>query len=421
VSTPGWLDPSSTLRRTRHLGGEVSLNRRCETTACRLVAVEPDPQRARLLTFEELTDPNLLKPHLVLSTRRTFQPYPRRSSLVREPDRVLLGWRPDAPIITADTRVLALGSCFAAYFMAWLGDHGFNRRSGDSPYENVLVTNGAEYESVAVVAQLFRWAFEALRTTAPIWQTRDRTVVVATENQRESVRSTLGEADVLIVTLGLSEVWFDTETDEPLWHTVSASGFDAARLERRVLTVAQTVGYLEEIERVRAAHLPGLRIVYTVSPVRLRATFRPMSAVVANNASKAILRAGLDEFLRAHPDLSGSAYFYFPSYELVTDVAGDPYDVDNRHVRDDVVARVLALFAAAYTDLGEPVAPFDDGDPLLARAAALEERVHDLQAVADERQRVIAGLAVAAAERLALIEDLHARCQTYRAMLGEPT
>jgi len=64
--------------------------------------------------------------------------------------------------------------------------------------------------------------------------------------------------------------------------------------------VTETRSALEEIDSIRRQYLPKTKIVYTISPVRLRATFRPISALTANSASKAILRAGLDEFLRAH-------------------------------------------------------------------------------------------------------------------------
>src|SRR5687768_570851 len=49
---------------------------------------------------------------------------------------VLAGWKPPHPIINADTRVFALGSCFAAYFVRWLGDQNFNRRL-EAPYQAI--------------------------------------------------------------------------------------------------------------------------------------------------------------------------------------------------------------------------------------------------------------------------------------------
>jgi hypothetical protein len=96
--------------------------------------------------------------------------------------------------------------------------------------------------------------------------------------------------------------------------------------------MAQTLQWLETIERLRARHVPDMKIIFTVSPVPLGVTFRPVSALTANSASKAIVRAALDEFLRNHQEEVGWRAFYFPSYELATNYFIDPYGRDNRHI-----------------------------------------------------------------------------------------
>jgi hypothetical protein len=282
-------------------------------------------------------------------------------------DAVLEGWKPKAPLIHADTRVLAFGSCFASYFILWLGDHGFNRGASRSPY-NMLLRFGFGFENVPVVAQQLRWALGEFDGRHALWFEKGRGVD-ATEEQRREARALLEDAEVLVLTFGLSEVWYDTVTGEPLWRAVPARSFDERRHRFRVLTVAETVASLEEIHRLRKRFLPRLRIIFTVSPIRLRATFRPISAVTANSASKAILRASVDEFLRAHPDELGQDYFYFPSYELVTDVAQEPFTRDNRHVYRSVVDRTLALFTRFYTSL-------PDGPPMPGEVARQEHPEH---------------------------------------------
>ena len=44
-------------------------------------------------------------------------------------------------------------------------------------------------------------------------------------------------------------------------------------------------------------------------------------------------------------------YFYFPSYELVFSLFGNPFEADNRHVRSDVAAKIMNVFRMAYTDI----------------------------------------------------------------------
>jgi len=139
--------------------------------------------------------------------------------------------------------------------------------------------------------------------------------------------------------------------------------------------------------------------------------------LTANCVSKAILRAALDEFLRAHPDKLNRVYFYFPSYEIVTDAMRDPYVDDSRHLYPSVVERVLALFARFYTSLpaDEPETTRADAHiedrELADRIEELERDNAELQGVCGERLRVIEELDRAARERLAVIERLDALCK----------
>ena len=248
------------------------------------------------------------------------------------------------------------------------------------------------------------------------------------EERRGEVRAALEDADVLILTLGLSEVWYDTVTGEPLWRAVPGTVLRPQRHVFRVLTVAETIASLEEIHRLREQFLPGLKIIFTVSPIRMRATFRSISAVTANSVSKAILRAALDEFLRAHPADLGRTYFYFPSYELVADVAREPFTRDNRHVYRSVVDRTLALFTRFYTTLS-PRRPRPSTRPrkdtkatirsFWRSSACSRQAMRRLQATCDERQRVIESVDHAARERLALIDRLSAQCDEYRRVCEE--
>ena len=54
-------------------------------------------------------------------------------------DALTHGWLPNKPIINSKTRVLAIGSCFARYFILWFAEHGFNQLFPKSPY-NALLT-----------------------------------------------------------------------------------------------------------------------------------------------------------------------------------------------------------------------------------------------------------------------------------------
>ena len=352
-------------------------------------------------------------------------------------ESILEGWLPREPPIGQSTRVIGVGSCFARYFVLWLAENGFNKEADESPY-NALIRYAASFESPAVIAQQFRWAFDEFSGAGALWIGKDKEVFEANEERRNLVRATLQKTDVLLLTLGLSEVWYDKASGEPLWRALTKRHYDPQRHVLRVESMQDTKRHLEKIEEIRRRHLPNLRIVFTVSPVRLTATFRPISAISANSASKAILRAALDEFLRERGDAVNREVFYFPSYEIVHDYFRDPFEEDNRHVTNFVASHVVQTFARHYcapemlrgirerkstgsTKL-DSFLDFADAPPrdvrqdeYRARIDDLERQIAELQRVADDRMKVIADLDHAARERLALIERLHDECAALRA------
>jgi hypothetical protein len=307
------------------------------------------------------------------------------------PEGLLVGWVPSEPLIRPQTRVIAFGSCFAARFAEWLAEHDFNR-AFDSSSDQSIVRN--QLETPSVVAQQFRWAFGELDPEHAFWIGPDKRRFEATEDRRLRLRDTLVAAEVLIITFGISEMWVDTVTGEPIWRVPPRELQGTNRYALRVATAAESIAALETIHRLRGTHMPGSKILYTVSPQRHTATFRGISPIVANVASKAILTVAVDEFLRAHPAELNRTYFYFPAFEIVTQLFRDPLLEDNRHLGDDYVALLMDVFAhhyaAATMASGErPRYPSSPEDELHERIAKLEVARANLQRVCDERLAVI--------------------------------
>ena len=322
------------------------------------------------------------------------------------PEALLDGWLPREALIGPDTRVIAIGSCFAGLFAEWLAAHGYNR-GFDPTSDKSLVRN--PLETPMAVAQQFRWAFGEFNPDLAFWFTPDKKRVEATEERRDGLRRTFADAEVIVITLGLAETWIDSESGEAIWR-VPPREHRSERYEFRVSTVAESRAALETIDRLRRQHTPQAKIVYTLSPVRFAATFRPISPVVANVVSKAILRAALDEFLRARPAEVNETYFYFPSYEIVTQLLDDPYE-DAKHIRPHHADLVIDLFARFYTtfpDTGQISAPLSTEAELRQTIAVLERKVASLQTHCDDRLAIIKDLKTACDERLAVIESLQA-------------
>ncbi len=171
-------------------------------------------------------------------------------------------------------------------------------------------------------------------------------------NRCLDVMARIVEADVVIVTLGYVETWFDHElglylnTAPP----VSMVNADPDRFEFRVLSYSDVLEALEEFYALLLKYrTKPLKMLITVSPVPLITTFREMDVLTANAYSKAAQRAAIDEFL-----IGKEGVDYFPSYEAVT--LSDPNVAwsrgDYRHVSpelvDKIMSRVLNNYVAGF-------------------------------------------------------------------------
>jgi GSCFA family len=86
----------------------------------------------------------------------------------------------------------------------------------------------------------------------------------------------------------------------------------------------------------------GTKIILTVSPVPLQATFTASDCIVANEVSKSALRVAAEQ-LAKHPSVD-----YFPSYEIVRSGGLPSYYRDFVHVKGPVVDRVTRYMLEAY-------------------------------------------------------------------------
>lgn len=168
--------------------------------------------------------------------------------------------------------------------------------------------------------------------------------------------ASVAEADVIILTLGYVETWYDRALDLYLNVIPPAPVIRAEpdRFEFRVLSYADVLDGLNDLYALLTRHrTKPLKMLVTVSPVPLLSTFRDMDILVANAYSKSVQRAALDEFL-----LGKEGVDYFPSYEFVT--LSNPTIAwarnDYRHVSPDVVKRIMSNVITRYIG-GDAAAP----------------------------------------------------------------
>ncbi|RKT32526.1 GSCFA family protein [Roseovarius halotolerans] len=155
-------------------------------------------------------------------------------------------------------------------------------------------------------------------------------------------------ADVVIVTLGYVEAWYDRELD--LYLNIAPPPrickAEPERFEFRVLGYDDILDALEGIYALLKAHREKpLKMLLTVSPVPLASTFRDMDVMLANTYSKSVQRAAAEAFVAGKPDVD-----YFPSYETVTLTNPDVCWARNdyRHISPDIVTRIMSNVLVSY-------------------------------------------------------------------------
>lgn len=274
-----------------------------------------------------------------------FNPYHADHTDPRFAEHFLLrGWIPEARFITGATRITTFGSCFAQHINAHLKSIGFDT-SKDQDGGVYISLMGEGLVNVHSIRQQFEWALEDVAPPTELWHGFRAESFGYDEDVRQRTRAIFLSTEVFILTFGVSEIWYDEMTGGVFWRAVPMAHFDAARHKFRVASFAETRAVISDILDLIHSHVPQARVVMTVSPVPLVATFRPVSCITANSASKALLRAALDEVIRERED---PRLFYFPAYDAITTLFPQPHHEDGRHFHDFVVPSIMRLFEAFY-------------------------------------------------------------------------
>ena len=188
---------------------------------------------------------------------------------------------------------------------------------------------------------------DALKT-----QARDD-VVFAYKKLLENL-SQISECNLVVITLGLVEAWFDkkTKTYFNIGPHRSALKHSPERFELHVLSYEQIMESLEGIYKIlKETAKVEQNVLVTVSPVPLHATHRDQDVLQANCYSKSVLRTAVESFVIKHNELS-----YFPSYEMVTlaDLSKAWGDKDYRHVSSLMVSKIMEASVNSYLDVQIP-------------------------------------------------------------------
>ncbi|MBT0956258.1 GSCFA domain-containing protein [Alphaproteobacteria bacterium KMM 3653] len=275
---------------------------------------------------------------------------PKRIEMVPETavrDKVLKGWLPQEPCITPSTQITAFGSCFAFNISNWLARRNYRVLTKDEESKGAYVVSmGEGMVNSFVIRQQFEWAWENKKFEDALWHGYDAESYGYDPEVQAETKRIFDTTDVFILTFGLSEVWYDEPTGNVFWRTIPREVYDETRHKFRVSTVEENRENIEAIYQLIRKHRPDAKMIFTLSPVPLIATFRDNSCLTSNSVSKAVLRVSIDEVYRAHKD--EGVLHYWPSYELVSDVFHLPYVEDRRHTERAVLDYIMTEFEHSW-------------------------------------------------------------------------
>lgn len=158
-------------------------------------------------------------------------------------------------------------------------------------------------------------------------------------NRQREFLDNIEEGYTIIVTFGTSICYHLRENGVPVGncHKQPANLFYEKRM-----TVSEIVSYWDVVIENLKEKYQGLKIIFTVSPVR-----HLKNGFTGNSRSKAVLQLAIEEIC-----MYNEGCYYFPAYEIVNDDLRDYrfYASDLTHPSDEAVEYVWGKFIETFVD-----------------------------------------------------------------------
>jgi hypothetical protein len=276
--------------------------------------------------------------------------------------------------IDKQTRIASMGSCFAREIRNYLLSNGYNyllaeqdknpwltvdprykpNQHGSAAWDRVFNTyTFADLVSASFGCRISR-IYKYDKGVADLIRTRvcyrdEETAFEDIGDHNAQSAQILTSADVLILTLGLTEVW----SHDGLVLPYKPEYIETRKLQFRCTTTAENCDNLERGWNQLKMANPELKLLLTLSPIHMNATFRDdVDVFSASCASKSILRAAIDSFMSNCEDV-----YYFPSYEITTilcqELGVKPYR-DGHHISKEAFALISAAFESNLNPKEKP-------------------------------------------------------------------
>ncbi len=283
-------------------------------------------------------------------------------------------WDPKYQINKSD-RIATTGSCFAHHISRALKVRGFNWVDSEPAPADLDPSFHTEYNygvfsfrtgNIYSVALLKQWVMWSLNdqdpSTLEIWGPEKgryidpfrptivptgfasrAAVVDARKTTFQAIQKTLGNIDIFVFTLGLTEAWANAETDliYPMCPGTLAGVFDSDKHKFINYQYPEIRRGLREVFELIKTVNPNIRFLLTVSPVPLTATASSNHVLTATIHSKSVLRAVAGDIASTRKDTD-----YFPSFEIISafPFKGMFYEPNMRSVAPEGVDFVMKEF-----------------------------------------------------------------------------
>ena len=257
-------------------------------------------------------------------------------------DHIAVNLNEQDKFLDRKTKFFTMGSCFARNLSKSLKSSGYvSRHMEISEYINTTFANKVFVD----------WLSEARVSDA----IRDRIMELLPEGwSKENTLQVIRDSDVFILTLGVAAAFFDRTTGEFVLPRPSALNsralaekylFRTASVKENVDNVLYLINFIRSIA-------PDIKVVVTVSPVPLLASFEYESAVQADCLSKSTMRLVAHEVVN-NSNLSN--ILYWPSFEVfrwAASNASDYFAADDGaawHVSEEKVAGTVRAFVDMFS------------------------------------------------------------------------
>lgn len=376
---------------TFHVGmrpmGRLAFTRRCHAQLTEH-AQDIDLPQARLQVFDAALaahrEAAALPPGPPSGNPYTGLPTPRfwKPAVAQVPASQLAPVHGPTPVIAPVDKVATAGSCFAQHIARTLVAQGMNYHVAEAAPPDLPADEAqrrqfglfsARYGNVYTARQLLqltRAAFGRFKPSQPVWTARSgrcidalrpnvgdefdtpAEVLAARREHLAAVRRMFRTLDVFVFTLGLTEAW--TSVDDgavyPVAPGVVSVHDDPWRFRFHNFTAQEIQDDMVEFLGLLWAANPRAKVVLTVSPVPLIATYEARHVLESTTYSKSVLRTVAQRLADGF-----AAVHYFPSYEIITGHynRGEYFEPDLRSVTPAGVQHVMGVFTRNFVGATE--------------------------------------------------------------------